>query len=294
MSVMVYDLLLARPCEPAVLMTALASSFTLPVDAVNVAEEDAEDRDWTASVLCTYAKRHGDIAMSLSITAIDEVSDRPSEATLALRLAEQLHTPVLYPADAFPPSAYWLADGQNRPARARLEPTSELDPRVDDDLAWTIDAVDRPVPALPRLRVAPIPEVIRENRMPTPLRDSFADQTAMTVGDALWHALSCLGAWEGFIGRMATGWPPDGWYPADYYAEDLGYRDELDELAPALLPELTTRLATALQELDQTYERLTVADGGVALAHALGLSVPDLASRGPLWRRRPERLPWPA
>lgn len=159
MPVMVYDVLLVGPCEPADLVRALADVFDVPTSEVDAAVEDAEDRNWSAPVLATYSTRHGDIALSLSITAVDGVADRPSEPILAARLAERLGSPVLYPAAEFAPSAYWLADGHGQPARARLEPSDDLDPSIEDELALTIEAVDRPVPALPTVRVAPIPEI---------------------------------------------------------------------------------------------------------------------------------------
>jgi hypothetical protein len=293
MSVMVYDLLLAGPGEPAELAPAFASAFGVPIVEVDVAEEDVDGRNWSALVLVTYAERHGDVSLSLSITAVDGITDRPTEAVLAARLAERLSVPVLYPAAEFPPSAYWLTDGHGRPARARLEPADELDPSVEDDLALTIDAVDRPVPSLPTVRVSPIPEVIREHRLPTPLADAFAEQADAEVGSPTWHAANTLAAWESFVTRLTSGWPPDGWYPADYYAEDLGLRDDADRHVQALTPELAGVMAAALHSLDETYDRSTVLDDGIALSAALGIPVAELAERAVRWHRRPVELPWP-
>jgi hypothetical protein len=293
MSVMVYDLLLAGPRETAELAPALANAFGVPIGGVDVAGEDVDERNWSALVLVTYAERHGDVSLSLSITAVDGIKDRPTEAVLAARLAERLSVPVLYPAAEFPPSAYWLADGHGRPARARLEPSDELDPSVEDDLALTIDAVDRPVSSLPAVRVTPIPEVIREHRLPTPLADAFAEQANAEVGTPTWHAGNALGAWESFVTRLTSGWPPDGWYPADYYAQDLQSRDDADGYAQELTSERAGVMAAALHSLDETYDHSTVLDDGVALSAALGIPLAEISERALRWRRRPVEMPWP-
>ena len=139
MDVALYDLLLAGPCEPA----RLRPAFGVPVSDVDVAEEDVADREWSALVLVTHSERHGDVSLSLSITAVDGTADRPSEATLAARVAERLGVPVVYPAESFPPSAYWLTDGHNQPARISLYSADDLDPTIEDDLALVIETVDR-------------------------------------------------------------------------------------------------------------------------------------------------------
>jgi hypothetical protein len=287
-SIDVYDLLLTGPCQPPELAAALANAFALPPAEIDVAAEDVDDRDWTASVLATYSERHGDIALSMSITAVNETGERPTEAALAARLAEDLGTPILYPACSYPPSAYWLTDGPSQPARARLEPSDEVDPSIEDDLSLTIAAVNRFVPALPLLHVTPIPEVIREHRLPTPLADAlppgFAEQQS---------ARNALAAWESFVTRLTSGWPPDRWYPADYYAEDLGYRDDADAHLLALAPDLAATMASALRTLDEAYVRATIADDGVALSQALGIPAADLALRPARWRRRLANSPWP-
>jgi hypothetical protein len=89
-SVMVYDLLLVGPRTPEDLTLALADVFSLTPTEVDVAYEDADDRNWRALVLATYGERHGDVALSLSITSITTVLDagpQLTEAALAARLA---------------------------------------------------------------------------------------------------------------------------------------------------------------------------------------------------------------
>ena len=290
MSVMVYDVLLTKPCEPAELVRALATVFAVPAAAVDVVEEDADHANWDAPVFATFAERHRDIALSLSITAVDVVQDRPTEPELSARLADQLGSPVLYPADEFRPSAYWIIDRHGQPARARLEPSDERDPSVADELALTIDAVSRPIPSLPELRVSPIPEVIREHRMPTPLRDALVNEAGTASGPAYTE----LGAWEAFVNRMTAGWPPDNWYPAAYYAEDLSYRDEIDQAAKELPPSQVEAINAVLRLIDEAYDQATISDDGIALGAALGLTATEVSERGPRWGRRPAKLPWHA
>ena len=292
MPVMVYDVLLVDPCEPADLIRALAGVFAVPVSDVDAAAEDTDDRNWSAPVLVTYSERHCDVSLSLSITAVQSIADRPTEAVLAARLAERLKAPVLYPAEEFPPSAYWLADGQDRPARARLEPAEELDSSIEDERALRITAVDRMIPSLPKVRVTPIPEVIREHRLPTPLSAAFSDRAGTETGSPSWYAGNALAVWESFVTRMTSGWPPDGWYPAEYYAQDLQSRDDAGGYVEALTPELAAAMASALHVLDQTYESATIPDDGSALAEALEVPRESIAGRGPRWQRRPAELPW--
>lgn len=154
---MIYDILLAGPCDPAGLAPALASAFGVASVDVDVAADGVHERNWSAPALATYDLCGGDVSYSVSITAVDGIADRPTEAVLASRVAEHLGLPVLYPAESFPPSAYWITDGHSPPARARLEYSDELDPSIEDEDALTIDAVDRPFPALPTVRVAPLP-----------------------------------------------------------------------------------------------------------------------------------------
>lgn len=149
----------------------------------------------------------------------------------------------------------------------------------------TIAAVDRPVSALPQTPVTPIPEVIREHRLPTPLADAFAENR---------QARNALAAWESFVTHLISGWPPDGWYPADYYAEDLEYRDAADQLVQTLMPDLAAAMATVLRTLDEAYDLSTICDDGLALSQALGIPAASLAERASHWHRRPADVPWPA
>src|SRR5205807_4870348 len=88
---MIYDLLLAGP---TVAPSALADALTAAVGAgrvdVDIADrdDDQEQRDWSAPVLCGYIRLRGYVSMSLDIYVVDELLDTAlSEADFALRLA---------------------------------------------------------------------------------------------------------------------------------------------------------------------------------------------------------------
>jgi hypothetical protein len=277
------------------LAAALAALLALPEDAVDVGDEDDLDRNWSAPVSCTVSPRAGDFHWHLDIYLTDAVTQRPADSVLAARLAQQLRTVVAYPGTEAQPSAYWIVGPDGRRTRARI-----TDIGWEEGPVYRIEAVERPLAALPDLPVAPIPEVIREHRLPTPITDQLQAQlepwsTSEVPGaaDAVWRARTRLGAWEGLVARMATGWPPDGWYPATYYQEDLEYRDELARVGHALPEPARALFASALEEVDRQFVALTEDDGGAALATELGdtAAVPADPDRW-WWRRIPRPVPW--
>ncbi|MGW2795950.1 hypothetical protein [Streptomyces sp. NPDC001269] len=287
---MTYNLLLTGPLEPDRIAAALARHFVVLVSDVDVGDaDDPGSRNWEAPVSCTYEQLDGDATWALDIYVPDSHSVRPDERQLAAALAEALGQPVLYPAAGIRPSSYWLAAPGSLLTRARIYES--------DDGRFTIDAVEQSVPQLPGLRVALQPEVIRDYRVATPAADAFAAwlagrRAASSRSDAERYAENHLYAWESLVVRMSSAWPPDGWYPAEYYREDLEVRDELDAAAAGLPLESAERLAAALADVDAEYRRATVDDGGEALASAAGLSLAKLAQRGWWWRRRPVQRPW--
>jgi hypothetical protein len=280
---MTYDLLLIGDLHLARLTAALSVLVAVPVEAVDVAAADGgEDRNWDALVLCTYEAVRGDVTWSLDVHVSDAVPAAPDLAAAAEQLTLALGVPVLFSAQAFPPSAYWLAAPDGPRTRARV-----YDVDSDDGTALVIDAVERPVAALPGVRVEPQPEVIREHHMPTPVTDGFRTWLATELlipehGDALWSACTRLGAWETVTVRMRSGWPPDGWYPVTYYRDDLAIRDELAADANRLPPEVTGRFAGALAQVDEAFRSGTQDDP----------DAPD--GRGWWWSRLPDPVPWPA
>ncbi|WP_143235187.1 hypothetical protein [Paractinoplanes atraurantiacus] len=183
----------------------------------------------------------GDLHWNLDIYVSEAVPEPPPEAAAGVWLAGRLRTVVAFQAQPFPPSAFWLVAPDGTKTRARIF-------EADDAPAYTIDAVERPFPALPGLRVAAIPEVIREHRMPTPITDSLRGRVDHEVA-------ARLGAWEGMVTRLEQGWPPDGWYPEEYYRQDLQTRDEL-------AVDMPDEIRGAVEEIDRRFAAATSDSGG--------------------------------
>jgi hypothetical protein len=187
----------------------------------------------------------------------------------------------MYPAEAFPPSAYWMALPDGSRTRARVYEQDK-----DDETAFVIDAVAEPVALLPEVRVQPQPEVIREHRMPVPLTEQFQAWLAAAMliparGEPLWSACDRLAAWEALTVRMTSGWPPDGWYPAEYYQEDLANRDLLARDADRLPAEAAGRFTDVVGRVDDAFRGATR----------------EMAAQrqqdGWWWNRLPDPVPWP-
>ncbi|MGW2421909.1 hypothetical protein ACWC0C_22095 [Streptomyces sp. NPDC001709] len=288
---MIYDVLLSRPLPPDTLADTLARCLGVRPADVDVADEDTDQelRDWDALVLCGTAAVSGDVTSVLDIYVRESVQPQLPEADFAAALARSAGVLVLYPAESFPPSAYWLAAPDGVVTRARLY-------GPDDDVPhYRIDAVEAPVDELPDTRVARIPEVVRELEIATPLTDEFraragqfAPEQADVTGTPLWHTRTSLGAWEKLVRQLADDWAPSGWYPADLYRERLECRDEIEELGPWLPGTLQARLRAALAELDALFAAHTVEDTGAQRPE------PDNGTRthGWWWARRPDPLPW--
>ena len=262
------------------LAAAVAEMLSLPVESVDVGLEGDDDRNWSAPVSCTVTPITGDLHQHLDIYLGAAVRNPPSEPAAAAWLAPRLRTVVAYEAMRFPPSAFWLVAPDGRRTRARIYEEDG----GGDLAAYRIDAVEQPVAALPGVRVQALPEVIREHRMPTPATDRLRE-TSATAGDVASH----LGGWETLVARLTEGWPPDGWYPAAYYREDLTTRDQLTA-AIEMLPEPARRaVEPAMSEVDARFIEATVDDGGHALTIATG---PLPSGAAWWWRRVPQPLPW--
>ncbi|HEX6497767.1 MAG TPA: hypothetical protein VF054_01895 [Micromonosporaceae bacterium] len=286
-------MLLAGDFDRAVLAVALAEIAAVPVDMVDVADVGSTGRNWDAAVSCVYEPTTGHVSWMLDIHLTDAVQSPPTEAATAAHLAERLAAPVLYPAESSPPSAYWLAAPGGLVARARVYTLDD-----GDRPEFTIDAVDVPVPSLPAVPVVAQPEVIREHRVSTPVADALDAWLAaippdQVAGHGVWFARTRLGAWESLTARMASGWPPDGWYPAEYYREDLETRDQLATAVEALLPGLADPFGAALARVDDAFRASTREVGDPdQVAEALGAGKIGSGSRGWWWRRVPEPEPW--
>jgi hypothetical protein len=149
---MTYDLLLAGDFDRATLAAALADLAGVPVDAVDIAGRDAENRTWDSPVLCTYEPVGGDLSWLLDIYLGMGVAHEPDVPTIAQPIAARLGTPVLWAAQDFPPSAYWLITPDGTRTRARL-----YDEENGDVAGYRLDAVEKPVPQFPSVRVEPLP-----------------------------------------------------------------------------------------------------------------------------------------
>lgn len=293
---MIYTLFVIGELDWSRLAAALASLTSVPVDMVDVTDaDDSDNRHWDAAVSCTYTRVAGDLTWLLDVYLTEAVPAQPTEPQAAAHLAEQLGTAVLYPAAVALPSAYWLTAPGGLRTRARLYSLDENNERT----VYRIDAVEQPVPSLPAVPVALQPEVIREYRVPTPITGELCSwltqwqATATTeVEEAVWYARTRLGAWENLTVRMASGWPPDGWYPAEFYQEDLEIRDELAIAVEQLPPAAKEQFTIALTRLDENFSASTSKDDDAQLAAVIGVPKIDLALRSWWWRRLPEPAPW--
>jgi hypothetical protein len=288
------NLLLIGEMDPSHLAVALASLVSLPADAVDVSSADSDDRNWNAAVICTYERASGDVTWLLELYLTEAVTPQPTASEAAAQLAEQLGIGVLYPAVETLPSAYWLVAPGGLRTRARVYEIEK-----DDRVVYKIDAVEKPVPLLPSVPIALQPEVIREYPINTPLTDELNTWLSMQNGaiadeEALWLARTRLGAWEILTVRMTSHWPPDGWYPAEFYRTDLETRDELAAAVERLPVVVAERFKTALERLDENFQSATVEGDGARLADLSHLEQAHPAhQRGWWWQRLPDPPPWP-
>lgn len=271
-----YGLLVVGELDRDRLAAALADLFSVPVDAVDVGDEGDDNRRWEAPVSCTVTPLAGDVHWHLDIYLDNAIASPPTEPAAAAWLARRLRTVVAYKAAPSPPSAYWLVGPDGKRIRARI-----YEEDAPDRPTYRIDAVEHPVRALPGLSVAAIPEVIRSHRMPTPVTDRLRGELPDEI-------TSRLGAWEQMVNRLIEGWPPDGWYPAEYYREDLSTRDELAADTDALPEPDRGRLTQALAKVDRRFADATEDDGGRTLTAEAGPTPAD----NWWWRRIPNPAPW--
>ncbi|MEV7421028.1 hypothetical protein [Streptomyces sp. NPDC091212] len=282
--ILLCNFLISRSLEPAELAAGLADAVRLAPGHVDVRHTDSDqtDRDWEAAVLCTYHPVRGDVALSLDLQLRPEAlapGAPASEPALAAEFARTTGAAVLFPDDRIDPETYWLADpGAPDPlaasaVRARLVASDE-DPPV-----YTVDAVEAPVAAFPRAEVGPLAEILRSEPVPTPV--------AAAIGSGSPAAVS-LHIWERLGRRMAAGWPPEGRYTPELYAQDLAARDLFDGQLAHCAPPEREALLSAVAELDELFRTYTVEDAGAALRAA------GVRGEGPRWLRAPVRLPWPA
>ncbi|CAG7650410.1 hypothetical protein [Actinacidiphila bryophytorum] len=295
-----YNLLVTEPLSNRVVAEALAQCFRVPVSDVDVADEktDQNTRHWDAMVLCGTENLRGDVRTSLDIYARDSVQPQPSEPELAAALARVLGHSVLYPAEEFLQGVPGLAAADGTVTRARLLDPGE-DPH-DETAGYKVDAVEAPVTDLPNAQVTRLPEIVRYQRKPTPVRDGLVASlnilgTGRTddIGSPYWTAATNLGAWEKLVRTKADDWAPAGWYPPDLYVQTLSARDELEALQPQLPVQAAELLEAAVDLVDREFIKLTVPDPAWYLdLRTQGLDVPDPHDAAWWWTRRPDPLPW--
>jgi hypothetical protein len=256
---MTYDLLLAGDFDRTTLVAALADLAGVTADAVDIAERDAAERAWNSPVLCTYEPVGGDLSWLLDIYFGAGAAHEPGVPVAAQLIAARLGTAVLWAAQEFPPSAFWLITPDGTRTRARV-----YDEDAGDLAAYRLDAVETPVPQFPLARVEPLPEVIREHRVPTPVADELttwlADEDTVLPEDshdAVRQARIYLTVWEQLTERIAAGWPPDGWYPTDFFHDDLTTRDQLETALIRLPAAATGRFRWAVGRVDEKFKTLT-------------------------------------
>ncbi|GHG75343.1 hypothetical protein [Streptomyces griseocarneus] len=139
--------------------TALAETFALPVDDVELYDGDdvtgTYDCRWDAPVLCGYQRRKGDLDWAFDVGLAAEVSYRPAERDLATLLARTMATPLLFPGDVHLPWIWQVATANGEVAYARLDEPEE----VGEGLR--VPAVEIAVPGFPNADVLAFPELDR-------------------------------------------------------------------------------------------------------------------------------------
>ncbi|GAB7037336.1 MULTISPECIES: hypothetical protein [Catenuloplanes] len=253
---------------------ALAAAGGVPASAVDLADTATTERNWRAAVLGTLHPVAGDLRLCVEVWFGDGARV-PSEPETAAALARTLDTPVAYPAVEHRPSAYRMALADGRHTRIRVYEQDEP-PADGEPVRLDVDATEHPIPALPRVPVMPLPEVIHDHPLPS----------GCDVPE--------LRSWDHLVVRVESGWPPDGWYPAELYASFLAARDAVDAAA------LDDPARAALAALDARFRSRTVDDGGAALRARLAEArIPGLDwARPPTvgtawwWRRITLPPPW--
>jgi hypothetical protein len=299
---MTYNLLLVGHAQPETIAAALAQRLRVPTGEVDVADADGDPdaRNWDALVSCEYAAVPGDVSMVLDVYAQDSVANQPVESELAAGVASDTRTVVLYSPEESAISAHWLVTPEGLVTRARLVVSDDEEP------VYAVEAVEAAVEQLPRARVMHLPEVVREQKISTPVADAFTSafkslhetdgcvdtSPADEVADAVRDARSDLAAWEKLIRRMETGWAPSGWYPLEFYREVLEYRDEIGATPYSLPPSLADLHDESLAQLDQRFMELTVEDKERAVTGNANASESSAPLRSWWWYRRPDPLPW--
>ncbi|MFG2215265.1 hypothetical protein ACGFN1_10360 [Streptomyces sp. NPDC048685] len=300
---MTYNLFTTDRLQPPRVSDALASCLRVEPNSVDVADVDADQdiRNWDALALCDYSDVLGDVSLTLDIFVQDAVSQQPPESEFASRFAVAAQTVVLYPAEEHLPSAYWLVTPTGLVTRARLLASDDERPE------YSIDAVEAAVPQLPGIRVMQLPEIVREQHVPTPTTSEFVHATELlrkaqetpanpALADEseshLYHSRAYLAEWERMVRRMESDWHPTGKYPVELYCEALLARDRIEQLPEELSRPVADLLRQSVGQLDEAFKKCTAPDDTWAAEAEVPGSPADLGGRGWWWHRKPLTLPW--
>ncbi|MFI0779477.1 hypothetical protein [Streptomyces sp. NPDC021212] len=298
---MTYNIFLVDSCDSGVMAEALAEIFQVPVKEVDVADGDQEDRYWDALVSCEYSHVRGNVSTSLDIYAQDSVKQQPTEAHFSAALARRIGTPVLYPPQESPISAHSLVDPEGMVTRARLDETEDEEP------SFTVVAVEAFIENLADVPVVHLPEVVREQKIATPLSDSFEEAfkgladsdggpeclaIAAEVAEVAGVAGSCLSAWEKLARRAERNWEPSGWFPLEFYRETLGYRDNIEGYLRQLPVSVAVLYKRYFDKVDNLYKELTVEDKEHVVGDDRDESTVGSVQKAWWWYRRPDPMPW--
>lgn len=300
---MTYNLFIVDSCDLNFMAEALAEIFQVPVKEIDVADADGDqgNRYWDALVSCEYSRVHGNVSLSLDIYAQDSVKQQPTEAQFSAALAQRIGTPVLYPPQESPISAHSLVTPEGVVTRARLDETEDEEP------SFTVAAVEAFIENLPDVPVKHLPEVVREQKIATPLSDSFEEafkgladsgdgpqHLAVTaeVAEVVRVAGSCLGAWDKLARRAESNWEPSGWFPLEFYRETLGYRDDIEGYLRQLPESVAVLYKRYLDKVDSLYKELTVEDKEHVVVDDRDEPTAGSVQKAWWWYRRPEPMPW--
>ncbi|MFE7040212.1 hypothetical protein ACFU9X_12375 [Streptomyces atratus] len=300
---MTYNLFTTDRLQPPRVSNALASCLHVEPNSVDVADVDADqdNRNWDALALCDYSPVLGDVSLTLDIFVQDAVPQQPTEPEFASRFAVAAQTVVLYPAEEHLPSAYWLVTPAGLVTRARLLASDDERPE------YSIDAVEAAVPQLPDIRVMQLPEIVREQHVPTPTTSEFIHATELLrktqesptvpvivdeTGSHLYQSRAYLAEWERMVRRMESGWHPTGNYPVELYCEALLARDRIEQLPEELSRPVADLLRKSVEQLDEAFKKCTAPDDTWATGVGVPGSFADLSERGWWWHRKPLTLPW--
>ncbi|MFF0460877.1 hypothetical protein [Streptomyces mexicanus] len=300
---MTYNFFTDDRLQPSRIIDVLASCLSVDPNAVDVADIDGEqeNRNWGALVFCDHSSVRGDVSFGLDIFVQDTVASRPAEDELASSFAGAAGVVVLYPAEEQIPSAYWLVTPAGLVTRARLLSSDDENP------VYSIDAVEAAVPELPDVRVMQLPEIIREQHVPTPETQNFVRalislqeapdapaelRFADEAGSPLRRARECLAAWERMVRRMVDSWGAAGKYPVELYSEALGARDQLAQLANNLPKAAADLLGKSVGRLDEEFIKRSTPDDTWAIESGILAGPRDVQECAWWWRHKPLILPW--